>query len=118
MSDSRDRLDDIEQFVERTEGKVYPRRVFLGMAATMVLAPAAARLTPALADAKELVLVNWGGDAVKGMKASWVDPYLKKYPDRKVAIDGSGPSTRRIRLMVESKKVSWDVMDRNLHTAL
>ena len=33
MSDIRDRLDDIEQFVERTEGKVYPRRVFMGMAA-------------------------------------------------------------------------------------
>ena len=31
MSDDRDRLDDIEQFVERTEGKVYPRRVFLAM---------------------------------------------------------------------------------------
>ena len=67
MADSRDRLDDIEQFVERTDGKVYPRRVFLGMAAAMGLAPVAAKLTPALADAKELVVVNWGGDAVKGM---------------------------------------------------
>ena len=45
----------------------------------------------ALADAKELVLVNWGGDAVKGMKNSFVDPYLKKYPDRKAVIDGTGP---------------------------
>src|SRR5436305_14017342 len=118
MSDIRDRLDDIEQFVERTQGKVYPRRVFLGMAAAMGLAPIAARLTPALADAKELVVVNWGGDAVKGMQRSFVYPYLKKYPDRKVAIDGTGPSTSRIRMMVDSKKVAWDVMDRNLHTAL
>ena len=62
--------------------------------------------------------MNWGGDAVKGMKRSWVDPYLKKFPDRKAVIDGTGPSTSRIRMMVESKKVSWDVMDRNLHTAL
>jgi len=31
-----------------------------------------------------------GGDAVRGMKNAWVDPYLKKYPDRKVAIDGTG----------------------------
>ena len=50
MSDIRDRLDDIEQFVERTEGKVYPRRVFMGMAAAMGLAPVAATLAPALAD--------------------------------------------------------------------
>ena len=118
MSDYRDRLDDMEQFVERTEGKVYPRRVFLGMCGAMGLAPVAARLTPALADQNELVLVNWGGDAVRGMKNAWVDPYLKKYPDRKVAIDGTGPSTSRIRLMVQSGKVTWDVMDRNLHTAL
>src|SRR5436190_4937154 len=80
MDDIRDRRDELEQFVARTEGKVYPRRVFLGMAAAIGLAPVAARLTPALADAKELVLVNWGGDAVKGMQRSFVDPYLKKYP--------------------------------------
>ena len=42
MSDDRDRLDDIEQFVERTEGKVYPRRVFLGMCGALGLAPVAA----------------------------------------------------------------------------
>ena len=42
MSDVRDRLDDIEQFVERTEGNVYPRRVFLGMCGAMGLAPVVA----------------------------------------------------------------------------
>ena len=31
MSDIRDR-DDVQQFVERTEGRVYPRRVFMSMA--------------------------------------------------------------------------------------
>jgi putative spermidine/putrescine transport system substrate-binding protein len=118
MSDIRDRLDDIAQFVERTEGKVYRRRTFVSMCALIGIAPVAARLTPAVADAKELVLVNWGGDAIKGMKAAWVDQYLKKHADRKVTIDGTGPSTARIKLMVESKKVTWDVMDRNLHTAL
>ena len=118
MSDYRDRLDDIEHFVERTEGKVYPRRIFLGMCAVLGLAPIGAGLKPAMADQSELVLVNWGGDAIRGMKNAWVDPYLKKYPDRKVAIDGTGPSTSRIRLMVQSGKVTWDVMDRNLHTAL
>ena len=42
-----------------------------------------------MADQNELGLVNWGGDAIRGMKNAWVDPYLKKYPDRKVAIDGT-----------------------------
>ena len=38
----RDRRDELEQFVERTEGKVYPRRVFLGMCGALGLAPVAA----------------------------------------------------------------------------
>src|SRR5471032_2874018 len=100
MSEGRDRRDDLETFVERTEGRIYRRRTFFSMCAILGIAPIAARLTPALADAKELVVVNWGGDAIKGMKASWADPYLKKFPDRKAVIDGTGPSTSRIRLMV------------------
>ena len=83
MTDYRDRLDEVARFVEETEGKVYPRRVFLSMCAILGIAPAMARLTPAMADAKELVLCNWGGDAIKGMKAAWVDRYLAKFPDRK-----------------------------------
>ncbi len=118
MSDVRDRRDALEQFAEETDGKVYSRRFFMGLCAALGITPALARLTPALADAKDLVLCNWGGDAVRGMKASWVDPYLKKFPGRKMVIDGTGPSTSRIRLMVQSGKVTWDVMDRNLHTAL
>src|SRR4030095_5418489 len=99
MSNDSDRLDDIERFVERTEGKVYPRRVFLGMCGALGLSATAAKLAPAMAHKSERVLVNWGGDAVRDMKNAWVEPYLKKYADRKVAIDGTGPSTSRIRLM-------------------
>ena len=58
MSEHRDRLDDIERFVEGTNGKVYSRRVFLGMCAAMGIAPFAAKLTPAMADQNELVVVN------------------------------------------------------------
>ena len=67
MSDVRDRQNDIERFVHNTEGRIYSRRVFFGMCAALGIAPAVARLTPAMADQKELVLVNWGGDAVRGM---------------------------------------------------
>jgi len=118
LSDIRDRLDDLERFVERTDGKVYPRRIFMGMCAMTGPGADRGQLSPALADAQELVLVNWGGDAIKGMKASFVDPYLKKYPDRKVAIDGTGPSTKPHPPDGREQEGRVDVMDRNLHTAL
>ena len=63
MPDIRDRLDDLEQFVERTEGKVYPRRVFMGMCAALGFAPVAARLTPAMADGMEAVYRELLGEA-------------------------------------------------------
>ncbi|MBV8412715.1 MAG: hypothetical protein JOY64_34180, partial [Alphaproteobacteria bacterium] len=42
--------EDIEQFIESTESKVYTRRVFFGMCAAMGVLPLAAKLTPAMAD--------------------------------------------------------------------
>jgi putative spermidine/putrescine transport system substrate-binding protein len=107
-----------QRFRAATEGKTFDRRVFLAMCAAVGIDAATARLTPASADEKELVLVNFGGDAVMGMQKAFVEPYLAKFPGRKVVIDGSGASSAAIRLMVESGKITWDVMDRNLHTAL
>jgi len=116
--DGETRIEEATDFVARTEGQVVGRRAFLSMCAILGLSAAAARLTPAAAQDRDLVLVNWGGDAVRGMKAAFVDPYMKVNPGRKVTIDGTGPSSGRIRLMVQSGDVTWDVMDRNLHTAL
>jgi putative spermidine/putrescine transport system substrate-binding protein len=111
-------MDSADWLMANTEGRVLPRRAFLALCAMAGVSAAAAKLTPVAAATQPLVLCNWGGDASKGMQSWFVNPYLKKYPGREVTIDGSGPATARIRLMVESKKVTWDVMDRNLQTAL
>ena len=78
----------------------------LGLAAT--LAPAFARLASAQAR-KEVVLANFGGDAVKAFTEAFVVPYEKT--GGKMVIDGSGPSNGKIKTMVEARNVTWDVAD-------
>lgn len=118
--DATREADAIEHFKDRTEGRTIDRRGFLAICAALGIPAGAARLTPAAAQGtpRELVLVNWGGDAVRGMRTSFAEPFMRANPGQRVVIDGTGPSSGRIRLMVQSGRVTWDVMDRNLHTAL
>jgi hypothetical protein len=67
----------------------------------------------ARAQAKEVVLANFGGDAVKAMTEAFVVPYEKK-AGAKMVIDGSGPSNGKIKTMVQAKNVTWDVVDSGL----
>src|SRR5262245_15064574 len=88
-------------------GEIGRREFLAGMAALSGVALGAA---PASAQAKEVVLVNWGGDAVRYMGDAWGVPF-EKDTGVKVAIDSSGPSIAKIKAMVESGKVAWDVCD-------
>jgi putative spermidine/putrescine transport system substrate-binding protein len=88
------------------------RREFVQQAG---LAGALGALAPALlgeaaAQPREIVLANWGGEAVKAMKEAFADPF-EKATGIKVAIDTTGPSAGKVRAMVESGKVTWDVCD-------
>ncbi|MBL8707064.1 MAG: ABC transporter substrate-binding protein [Rhodospirillales bacterium] len=103
---------------ERTEGKTVDRRRFLQALAVLGVSPVLARLTPAHAQAKEVFIVNWGGDAVAAMTKAWAEPYMKTAGAAKAIVDGGGPSSAKIKAMVESGKVTWDVVDRNLIAAL
>jgi len=110
--------DTLSLLREQTEGRAVDRRTFLAVLGALGLSPALARLTPASAQAREIVLVNWGGDALKAMAAAWADPYTASAGGTKVVVDGSGPSSAKIKAMVESGRVTWDVVDRNLIAAL
>ena len=50
------------------------------------------------AQAKEVVLVNWGGDAVKFMADAFGAPFEKE-TGIKVVVDSSGPSLAKIKAM-------------------
>ena len=55
--------------------------------------------------------------AVPAMTKAWADPF-NKTSAVKAVVDGSGPSSAKMKAMVESGKVTWDVVDRNLIAGL
>jgi len=66
---------------------------------------------PALAQERQLVMVNWGGLANQGFGNFYGAPFMAENPGVKVVQDSSGPATGRIRSMVESGRVTWDLCD-------
>lgn len=115
MSDDAFNRDLRELLVERLKKGEIDRREFLfGLMAlgAAVALPAAG----ASAQAKEVVLVNWGGDAVKFMADAFGAPFEKE-TGIKVIVDSSGPSLAKIKAMVEGGKVTWDVCDSGAGTS-
>lgn len=109
--------DCVELLREQTDGRVVHRRTFLSLLALLGISPALVQMRPAHAQARELVVVNFGGDAVTAMTKAWAEPY-NRTASLKAVVDGSGPSSAKIKAMVESGKVTWDVVDRNLAAAI
>lgn len=101
--------DCIEIGLQRLERGEIDRRTFLTALGAMGFTAGLGGRS-ALAAAKEIVMVNWGGDAVKHFTTAFCEPYLKD-TGVKVVIDGTGPSVGKIKAMVEAKKVTWDVCD-------
>ena len=81
------------------------RRGLLGGAAALACAPSLVR-----AAVPEVVMCNWGGDAMKAFNSAFVGPYDKS-TGGKLVLDGSGPANGKIRAMVEANNVSWDLCD-------
>ena len=105
--------DLMQILIEKSSKDPVPRRLFLKTAAFLGISSALYSMKPAFAGQDEIVVVNWGGDAVTAQKKAWASRYNKKFPDTKVIIDGSGPSSGKIKAMVQSGKVTWDLCDRN-----
>ncbi|MFC3126486.1 ABC transporter substrate-binding protein [Pseudoroseomonas globiformis] len=96
-------------------GRISRRQMMLGFAA---LGATAGLSNPATAQARELVMVNWGGLANQGFNEFYGQAFMAANPGTKVVQDSSGPSTGKIRSMVESRNVTWDVCDSSTATAI
>jgi putative spermidine/putrescine transport system substrate-binding protein len=83
------------------------RRRLLQGAAALGLAPATLARAATI---PEVVLCNWGGDAIPAFNKAFVEPYEKK-TGGKLTLDGSGPTNGKIRAMVEASSVRWDLCD-------
>ncbi|HXJ84845.1 MAG TPA: ABC transporter substrate-binding protein [Candidatus Methylomirabilis sp.] len=112
-------VDSIDLVLERVARGQLGRRAFLTALGLLGLGPAglAPRLAEAQGKPKEIVVANWGGDAVKHFFDAWGKPY-EKDTGIKVVIDGTGPSAGKLRAMVEAKNVTWDVADAGSGTCL
>lgn len=78
--------------------------------AAAAVAAATAMPGRARAQARSLVLSGWGGRSVEDWRRAFTAPYEAQSGTR-VDIDTAGPSAGKIRAMVESGKVAWDVCD-------
>ncbi len=94
------------------KGEVSRRALLAGLAALGAV--------PGLADAqtnRNLVMVNWGGIANDGFGRFYGDPFVAANPGARVTQDSTGPSAGRIRSMVESRRVTWDLCDSSASSA-
>ncbi|MBW2057814.1 MAG: ABC transporter substrate-binding protein [Deltaproteobacteria bacterium] len=95
------------------------RRDFVkGMGGLAGAAIAGSRLVPSAwaKESKKLVFVNFGGEAVPAMRAAWVDPFEKE-TGVKVTIQ-SPTNYAKLKGMVESGNVIWDVVDTDVDFAI
>ncbi|WP_420394340.1 ABC transporter substrate-binding protein [Acuticoccus sp.] len=93
------------------------RRGFLAAIGAMGALAATGPWSKAFAQAEELVVVNWGGPAVEAYQKAWGEPFTEE-TGIEVIIDGTGPLLSKIRAMVESGAVTWDVCDTGAGTTL
>ena len=87
------------------------RRTFLRCATMLGALPAIGGHAQAQSGAaREIVIVNWGGDSIPAYAKAFGDPFAKE-TGIKVSLDGTGPLPAKIRAMVQSGKVVWDLID-------
>src|SRR5262249_46226493 len=100
-----------------TDSKTFPREAFglsrrtlLKGSAALLAAPAVLGSGGARAEArKEVVLVNFGGVAMKAFDEAYVQPFAAQ--GGRIVLDGSGALNGKILTMVQSGHVTWDICD-------
>jgi putative spermidine/putrescine transport system substrate-binding protein len=68
--------------------------------------------------ARDVVMVNWGGIANEAFGRFYGQPFMQANPGVRVVQDSSGPSAGRIRSMVESRRVTWDLCDSSASSSI
>jgi len=91
------------------------RRSLLKGSAAMIATPALLTAGGARAQArKEVVLVNFGGVAMKAFDEAYVQPFATQ--GGRIVLDGSGALNGKILTMVQSGHVTWDICDAGITT--
>jgi putative spermidine/putrescine transport system substrate-binding protein len=110
--------DCLEILSTKAERGEISRRQFAQLAALFVgAAPLALRSSRALAADKQLVMVNWGGDAIRAYDAAYGQPFFKE-TGIEVKQDGTGPTEGAIAAQFKSGKPTWDLVDADPFSAI
>jgi len=110
--------DCLERLGERAARGEIDRRRFMQLAGVLLAGlPVALRSELAEAAAKQLVFVNWGGDATKAYTDAYGTPF-QKATGIAVRQDGSGPTEGGITAQFKSGKPSWDIVDADPFSAI
>lgn len=117
MNDTQTFAEDAAEIAADERRRGLSRRQWLASCAALGIAPGAllglGRSSAQAQAVKEVVLANFGGDAVKAFTEAFVVPYEKR-TGGKLVIDGSGPSNGKVKAMVEARNVTWDIVDSGL----
>jgi putative spermidine/putrescine transport system substrate-binding protein len=117
MNDAFER-DCLEILAEKARRGGLSRRQFAQWAAIALGgAPLALRSTGARAADEQLVLVNWGGDAIKAYDQAYGQPFFKQ-TGIEVKEDGTGPTEGAIAAQFKSGKPTWDLVDADPFSAI
>ena len=76
---------------------------------TLVLALSALCALPALAQ-QQITVVNFGGANANAQKKAYYEPFEKATGTKVIAVEYNGEQAK-IKAMVETKKVTWDVVE-------
>ena len=90
-------------------------RRYLGLASLLLAGTAALSALPAAA--QELTVVSWGGSYSDSQREAFLKPYAKD-TGAKVTEEEYNGEIAKIRAMVETNSVTWDVIDIDTQTAL
>ncbi|TPW31975.1 ABC transporter substrate-binding protein [Pararhizobium mangrovi] len=104
-------------FLTKAETGRMSRRDFTKAVGAALALPVAMRSTLSFAQAKQLVLCNWGGDAIDAYTDAYGKPFQEK-TGMPVKMDGSGPTEGAITAQAKSGNVTWDIVDVDPFTAI
>lgn len=109
--------DVTELIIEQYHEKKIPRRTLIKALGAIGLSPVFYGSGSTYAKVKELVVVNWGGPAVKAYEDAFGIGFENK-SGINIVIDGTGPGAGKVRAMVDAKNVTWDVLDAGVGTSI
>lgn len=113
--DTHFKSDLMQIAAEKYQAGTLSRRGFLGAMGALGVVPFMGGR--AFAQASELVVCNWGGEASDILR-DLLGAAFEAETGIPIRVDGDGPSPGKVRAMVESGAVVWDVCDSGAGSAI